>query len=80
VYVGDLTEKPVYSAHEVMELLQKGEGMRYVDNDVLLYYCSYVLSIANRSIGETNMNERSSRSHTIFRMVSGYTILGKYIV
>lgn len=24
----------------------------------------------NRSIGETNMNERSSRSHTIFRIVS----------
>jgi len=23
----------------------------------------------NRSIGETNMNERSSRSHTIFRIV-----------
>lgn len=26
----------------------------------------------NRSIGETNMNERSSRSHTIFRIVSTY--------
>lgn len=24
----------------------------------------------NRSIGETNMNDRSSRSHTIFRIVS----------
>jgi len=24
----------------------------------------------NRSIGETDMNERSSRSHTIFRIVS----------
>ncbi len=24
----------------------------------------------NRHIGETNMNEKSSRSHTIFRMVS----------
>lgn len=23
----------------------------------------------NRHVGETNMNERSSRSHTIFRMV-----------
>ncbi|RKP08155.1 P-loop containing nucleoside triphosphate hydrolase protein [Thamnocephalis sphaerospora] len=50
IFVGNLSEKPVYSAHEVAELLQKGE--------------------ANRSIGETNMNERSSRSHTIFRMVS----------
>lgn len=26
----------------------------------------------NRRIGETNMNERSSRSHTIFRIVSSY--------
>ena len=26
----------------------------------------------NRRIGETNMNERSSRSHTIFRIVRSY--------
>lgn len=26
----------------------------------------------NRRTGETNMNERSSRSHTIFRIVSSY--------
>ncbi|KAI9597247.1 kinesin motor domain-containing protein, partial [Syncephalis fuscata] len=49
IFVGNLSEMPVYSASEVMELLKRGES--------------------NRSIGETNMNERSSRSHTIFRMV-----------
>ncbi|RKP26102.1 P-loop containing nucleoside triphosphate hydrolase protein [Syncephalis pseudoplumigaleata] len=50
VFVGNLSETPVYSADEVMELLRRGEGR-----------CL--------AIGETNMNERSSRSHTIFRMV-----------
>lgn len=29
----------------------------------------------NRRIGETNMNERSSRSHTIFRIVSLHQIM-----
>lgn len=29
----------------------------------------------NRSIGETNMNERSSRSHTIFRIVSTLNVI-----
>lgn len=28
----------------------------------------------NRSFGETNMNERSSRSHTIFRIVSIFNL------
>ena len=27
----------------------------------------------NRHIGETNMNEKSSRSHTIFRMVKHFS-------
>ncbi|KAI8055894.1 P-loop containing nucleoside triphosphate hydrolase protein [Syncephalis plumigaleata] len=51
VFVGNLSETPVYSANEVMELLRKGEGKHYLYNK------------------ETNMNERSSRSHTIFRMI-----------
>lgn len=49
IWVGDLTETVVTSAHAVQELLMKGQR--------------------NRHVGETNMNERSSRSHTIFRMV-----------
>lgn len=33
--------------------------------------CFYFFTV-NRHFGETNMNARSSRSHTIFRMVCGY--------
>jgi len=45
----------------------------YVKSIILIYF--QVIDLMkigekNRSIGETDMNERSSRSHTIFRMVS----------
>ena len=28
--------------------------------------CALIVTIDNRTFGETNMNERSSRSHTVF--------------
>ncbi|KAJ1982596.1 hypothetical protein H4R35_000222 [Dimargaris xerosporica] len=49
IFIGNLTENIVMSAHDVEQLLDQGD--------------------LNRHVGETNMNDRSSRSHTIFRMV-----------
>ncbi|PWZ25571.1 Kinesin-like protein KIN-7L, partial [Zea mays] len=56
VYVSGLREEIVNSAEQVFELLQLGEG-------------TFLSLHSNRHFGETNMNMRSSRSHTIFRMV-----------
>ncbi|PVV01030.1 hypothetical protein BB560_004568 [Smittium megazygosporum] len=49
VYVKDSTERTVFSANEVFDLLNKSQK--------------------NRHIESTNMNEKSSRSHTIVRIV-----------
>ncbi|KAL0300111.1 UNVERIFIED_CONTAM: Kinesin-like protein KIN-7L [Sesamum angustifolium] len=55
VFVAGLREEIVNSADQVLNLIQLGED--------LLFFA------ANRHFGDTNMNARSSRSHTIFRMV-----------
>ncbi|CAL5418003.1 unnamed protein product [Camellia sinensis] len=51
-----LREEIVNSAEQVLKLIESGEGLTLNWN-------------INRHFGETNMNVRSSRSHTIFRMV-----------
>lgn len=59
------------SAEQVFELLQLGEGTFLSTCFIFsnLESDSFFLFPANRHFGETNMNIRSSRSHTIFRMV-----------
>lgn len=49
IFVGGLSEEPVFDSEDALALLSKGEEHRHV--------------------GSTNINEHSSRSHTIFRMV-----------
>ncbi|KAL0325354.1 UNVERIFIED_CONTAM: Kinesin-like protein KIN-7N [Sesamum radiatum] len=55
VFVAGLREEIVNSADQVLNLIQLGEDLLFL--------------AANRHFGDTNMNARSSRSHTIFRMV-----------
>ena len=53
--MGELTEEIVSSRGDFERLLALGEGINF--------------DLGNRHIGETKMNEKSSRSHTIFRIV-----------
>ena len=48
------------SQEQVLDLMEKGQSK------ILLAYSI----IENRAVGETNVNEQSSRSHSIFRIVS----------
>ncbi|KAB2023602.1 hypothetical protein ES319_D06G030500v1 [Gossypium barbadense] len=54
IFVVGLREEIVNNAEQVIKLLESGE---------------VTFPTVNRHFGETNMNARSSRSHTIFRMV-----------
>lgn len=81
IFVAGLREEIVNSAEQVLKLIEMGEGLTFETN--LRFYCSicfnwvnsdcmYIWNLllsVNRHFGETNMNVRSSRSHTIFRMV-----------
>ncbi|EMS59618.1 Kinesin-related protein 11 [Triticum urartu] len=77
VYVSGLREEIVNNAEQVLQLLELGEGSISVHLSSYLFKCIFSFSpihklpffSANRHFGETNMNVRSSRSHTIFRMV-----------
>ncbi|KAM3312874.1 hypothetical protein ACQJBY_032579 [Aegilops geniculata] len=77
VYVSGLREEIVNNAEQVLQLLELGEGSISVHLSSYLFKCIFSSSpihklpffSANRHFGETNMNVRSSRSHTIFRMV-----------
>ncbi|KAL6572412.1 hypothetical protein OROMI_013370 [Orobanche minor] len=63
VFVAGLREEIVNSADQVLNLIQLGEGLT-LNQSINDRHLS-----ANRHFGDTNMNARSSRSHTIFRMV-----------
>lgn len=74
-----LREEIVSSAEQVLELLKLGEGLTHQSSLAIIITYSWFFFVksgvhelsfaANRHFGETNMNARSSRSHTIFRMV-----------
>ncbi|KAK6938551.1 Kinesin motor domain [Dillenia turbinata] len=83
IFVAGLREEIVNSAEQVLELIKLGEGLtpaEWLSIDLLHTYCVckcimdfffsvFIRTAVNRHFGETNMNARSSRSHTIFRMV-----------
>lgn len=79
IYVAGLREEIVASPEQVLELMEFGEcNVNFaVIVKIFFYHSKYsILTFfpwcsAHRHIGETNMNLYSSRSHTIFRMVSG---------
>jgi len=66
IFVGNLTEEIVLSENEVMNVMAKGEGKK-LDGSPSQRPKKSILE--HRRFGVTNMNERSSRSHTIFRMI-----------
>ena len=79
IFVAGLREEIVNSAEQVFELIESGEGLSSYKNDLsfvipylnrvaICVFITLLISV-NRHFGETNMNARSSRSHTIFRMV-----------
>lgn len=73
------------NANQVLNLIQLGEGLTSDQNayemacskSCLLVFHFQILRFsilaANRHFGDTNMNARSSRSHTIFRMVCSFS-------
>ncbi|KAK4390387.1 Kinesin-like protein KIN-7N [Sesamum angolense] len=78
-----LREEIVNSADQVLNLIQLGEGLNLDQNTfeismhlvvsftyryVIKYLYRFVILGSHRHFGDTNMNARSSRSHTIFRM------------
>lgn len=74
IYVAGLREEIVNCSQQVIELLELGEGLENelskLNHQSMVFVGEYhILVAANRHFGETNMNTRSSRSHTIFRMV-----------
>jgi centromeric protein E len=64
--VGHLTEEIVTSWDEISQVMKRGKG----NISFTRYGCHFTsFLIERRKIEKTNMNEYSSRSHTIFRMV-----------
>jgi centromeric protein E len=64
--VGHLTEEIVTSWDEISQVMKRGKG----NISFTRYGCHFTFFlIERRKIEKTNMNEYSSRSHTIFRMV-----------
>lgn len=81
IYVADLTEELVTSPAQALAWIRKGESKIWdyrtsewwrALQTVCNYQCVFS-SVENRHYGKTKMNQRSSRSHTIFRMVSNTT-------
>lgn len=56
IYVQNLTEVFVNSPEEMQVVMTTGSNNRYIS------------SIPNRTIAATRMNERSSRSHSLFQI------------
>jgi centromeric protein E len=78
VFVGGLTEKIVVSPEEMMQYMREGMGLSslsaFVVHSNIPHFDIHTHSLTlpgqiNRHIGSTKMNERSSRSHTIFRIM-----------
>lgn len=84
VYVADLTEEVVTSSAQVLAWIRKGESeCQRLSPDAFMWpFCLWLLtfvlfsknSLENRRYGKTKMNQRSSRSHTIFRMVRAVSL------
>ena len=75
--IRDLLKKPSKGSSKSLELKESGQGNNsvyvknlscYVVNNVSELQKLKVLGERNRSVASTNMNERSSRSHTVFTM------------
>ncbi|OXB56675.1 hypothetical protein ASZ78_013121 [Callipepla squamata] len=66
-YVEDLIEEVVVSPEQVMEWIRKGEKISLLEHKQKYFNIAFLTE--NRHYGETKMNEHSSRSHTIFRMI-----------
>lgn len=87
IYVADLTEELVTTTSQVLAWIRKGEGkLRGPWTWDWCFQASHRVTTTdgfsappaeNRHYAKTKMNERSSRSHTIFRMVSNGTTSSK---
>lgn len=86
IFVADLTEELVTSPAQALAWIRKGESRiwcychtwvihteRALQTVTTNVFSAHSASVENRHYGKTKMNQRSSRSHTIFRMVSNTT-------
>ena len=77
-YVENLTEVVLRDWNHLKGLISVCEGAKlitysrhtlFVIGETVYLTCAYVLAIAQRRTGETFLNEKSSRSHQILRLV-----------
>ena len=68
VKVSGITEKNTESFDDIANLLRIGESMRVVRHVIIHGSTLQFCFLGFRSVGETQLNERSSRSHTIFTL------------